>query len=531
MTPSAARPIRFVAALPLGLAVSLALAGAAQAQQVAGEYSRTPAAAAAQWKLQGFPDARTARLRYGTLPAARLLQVEREIATPGIKAVRVGIARKASSEALQPAAPLRWVALARAGAVARMEVRSPDARALRVGLKLERLDDRDELRFAGSADPARVVAVVTGAQARRQRDAQGLYWTPSTDGEAQTIEVFRPAGIPGGAPQLAAPQLSHLVVDSRSGFKFTPKAVGSSGSCNVDTVCRVGELGQGFVNAKNAVAHMQFVEGGTTYICTGTLINDGDPGTQVPYFYGANHCFTDNNAVAPVASQMQAVANTLNTFWNFEATACGNLTSAPTTQLTGGADYLYSNHLTDGMLIRLRNPAPAGAFFAAWNAATMTGSEAITGIHHPAGDLKKVSTGQRLGNDASLNTVGWLSGTTEGGSSGSGLFTISGGTYQLRGGLYGGDAACANSGSLSNTRNRDYYSRFDVVYQNIRQYLDGPVLREGSQPLIPPRTGTTASGQAASAAPASVVPAASAPSRDAHAGQRDTTRDQRLRQR
>ena len=94
-------------------------------------------------------------------------------------------------------------------------------------------------------------------------------------------------------------------------------------------------------------------------------------------------------------------------------------------------------------------------------------------VHHPQGDLKKSSLGQRLGQDEYQNEVGWTSGTTEGGSSGSGLFTATGagGSYELRGGLYGGFASCANSGSLSNTNNRDYYSRLDKVYDDIDQYL------------------------------------------------------------
>lgn len=500
----AALPARRLACI---LLLALAPCALALAQQVPGEYSRTAPTPPAQWKLQAFPQARVARIRYAALPAARVQQVERDLSTPGFKAARVGLARSANAEATGARAGLRWVAVGKSGAVARLQASSPDARALRVGLQVDGLDARDELRFAGSADPARIVAVVRGAQALRQRDAQGLYWSPSTDGDTQVIEVFRPAGSGKVAPLLRAPMLSHLVVDSRSGFKVAPKAIGSSGSCNVDTVCRVGELGPGFVDAKNAVALMQFVQGGSTYNCTGTLLNDGDPATQVPWFYGANHCFTSNSDAAPVASQMQSVANTLNTFWNFEATACGNQTSAVVTQRTGGADYLYSSNVTDGMFIRLRDAAPAGAFFAGWDAAPLASSAAITGIHHPRGDLKKVSTGQKVGNDSALNTVAWLSGTTEGGSSGSGLFTIAGSAYRLRGGLYGGDAACSNTGSVSNTLNRDYYSRFDVVYPNIRQYLDGPIERNGSQPLVPPVSGTTA-----------VPPVAAAPA-PARAGQ------------
>jgi hypothetical protein len=330
-----------------------------------------------------------------------------------------------------------------------------------------------------------VVAAVTVAQAQRLPAGDGLYWSPSTDGEAQFIEIYRPAGVPASAAQLRAPTLSHLLANSRNDFKIVSK-IGESGSCNVDTACRVAELGPHFVNAKNAVAHMQFVVDGDTYICTGTLLADTTPGTQVPYFYGANHCFSDG---PPVPTAVQAVANTLNTFWNYEATACKSGVSAQRTQLSGGATYLYSDDDTDGMLLRLNNPAPPGAYFAAWNAGPLAQSTNVMAIHHPAGDAKKVSTGRHVASDSTLNTVGWISGTTEGGSSGSGLFTLSSSGYELRGGLYGGDASCANTGSISNGGNRDYYSRLDVLFPHVRNYLAADLVpMNGSAPLLPPVT-------------------------------------------
>ena len=75
--------------------------------------------------------------------------------------------------------------------------------------------------------------------------------------------------------------------------------------------------------------------------------------------------------------------------------------------------------------------------------------------------------------------MGWSSGTTLGGSSGSGLFTIGGdGAWYLRGGLYGGTASCANDGNPATAGNDDYYSRFDVMYPSIQQWLN-PVVSTG----------------------------------------------------
>ena len=200
---------------------------------------------------------------------------------------------------------------------------------------------------------------------------------------------------------------------------------------------------------------------------------------------------------------MQTVANTLNTIWNYEASACGNVTSTPATQLGGGAAYLYSSHITDGMLLRLNNSAPAFAYFAGWNAAPIANGSAVMAIHHPLGDSKKVSAGQSIATDASQTTVGWTNGTTEGGSSGSGLFTLGPRGYVLRGGLYGGSAACGNSGSLGNAQNRDYYSRLDVDFASIKTYLEPqPEAANGGRALIRPRTAGTATVPAANKAAA-----------------------------
>ena len=480
---------RLLIALTLGLAASgQALASSpVPMAEAAGEPSRIAVAPALGWRAAAYPAANVARLQYGEMATSRLLDLQRKNQAPGLKATQIGIGREASQEGAQRRLPaLTWRPVA-GGFVAKVEIRSMDALALRVGLDVSRLDSRVELRFGGSARPSEVVAKMTGAEVKRLPGSNGLFWSPNTDGDTQIIEIFRPKAVPAFAVRLEAPTLSHLIADSRNTYKLIEK-IGESASCNVDTVCRVNELGQAFVNAKNAVAHMRFVVGSSTFICTGTLLADTVPVTQVPYFHTANHCFSSNTNVAPVPSQMQTVANTLNTFWNYEATACGNLTSSITTQVSGGATYLYSSHLTDGMLVRLNNAPPANAYFAGWNAAPVADASSVLAIHHPRGDSKKVSGGQTITKDGENITVGWLTGTTEGGSSGSGLFTLGSRGYVLRGGLFGGNAACSNSGSLGNTQNRDYYSRLDVDFPSMKQYLEPQAeAAEGARPLIRPR--------------------------------------------
>ena len=464
------------------------------AQRVHSERSTaTPLVVAPRWRVASFPAAQVSRLQYQEMSAARILKVQQNNATRRMKPVQIGINRAASNEGVAASLPpLNWMSRKDGSSVARIEVRSPVAIGLRVGLRIDALDPRAELRFAGASDPARVVAAMGGKQILRLVNQGQIFWTPSTDGETQYIEVYLPKGVSGASTKLQAPLLSHLLTNSRNDFKIMEK-VGESDACNVDTICRVAELGSNYSSAKNAVARMLFSDNEGSYWCTGTLLADTVTTSQIPYFYSANHCISTQDA-----------ANTLETHWKYEAATCGSGAEPVYTQLVGGALLLYLNpdtssntpNGTDGLLLRLYDTPPVGAEFAGWDSTPLANSSNIIGIHHPKGDIKKISSGKQQAASTSIlynpiyqNSVAWLSGTTEGGSSGSGLFTADATGYYLRGGLYGGSAECANSGSTANTQNRDYYSRFDVVFPQIRQWLaPSPSARirvNGSQPRVP----------------------------------------------
>jgi lysyl endopeptidase len=487
MDPMAHAP-RFLLVLLLVGSAPAAIA----AERADAEASRTPAPAAVEWRLAKTATTRTATLRYGELSAERIARLHTDNHAHAGKLTQVGIGRTASVESPQRALPaLDWRPLPAGGHVARFEVTSPVAMGLRVGLRIANLPASAELRFGGSELPLGELVLMHGEAVLAATLPDGIFWSPVTDGETQSIEILLPRGVDPARVQVDAPQLSHLISNLRRNFKILEK-IGESGSCNVDTACRVGELGAGFVHAKDAVAHMSYTlfkaDGSAhgTYICTGTLLNDTVPGTQIPYFFTADHCFAGGSSGIPVQNR-QNVAATLNTHWNYEATSCGSGVSTQRTTLGTGADVLFSNPTTDTLLLRLRSDAPSFATFSGWDSSVLANGTAVFAIHHPAGDAKKVSSGQKTAETTARSQVGWLSGTTEGGSSGSGLFTVdASGQFRLRGGLWGGAASCANSGSLSNPNNYDRYSRLDVDFPQIRQYLaPQPARSNGAQPLRP----------------------------------------------
>ena len=73
---------------------------------------------------------------------------------------------------------------------------------------------------------------------------------------------------------------------------------------------------------RNAVAQMVINSNGETFLCTGTLLNDTDTTTQIPWFFSANHCFDNEDPPYRTTAQMQTVASTLSTLWFFEAVTC-----------------------------------------------------------------------------------------------------------------------------------------------------------------------------------------------------------------
>ncbi len=381
-----------------------------------------------------------------------------------LKRVVVGINR-----GLEVAKALGWTQVA-GGRAARLAVTSPDAAAMRASIDLLGVPTDTEMVFFGSRSPDRLFGPYRVGEIA---DRSVPWWSPMTEGETLTVEFFAPGQGAGSDPRIAG--VGHFFTSpAERGIDKRLQDIGDAGSCNVDIPCSSLTASSAFRNVAESVAQMVFVDSGFAVLCTGTLLNDMDASTQKPWFFSANHCFDNASAPFKTAAQMQAVANTLTTLWLFEASACGSGTLNPGwQQLGGGATYLYSNAQSDALFLRLNAQPPNGAFFAGWDANAVSVGSATVGIHHPQGDLKKVSEGSIVGfarwdSTSTANQyieIRWSSGTTEGGSSGSGLFTLTGSQYLLRGGLRGGSALCTNPTGT------DFFSRFDQIYPAISQYL------------------------------------------------------------
>ncbi|MCL2872500.1 MAG: hypothetical protein FWF41_05935, partial [Betaproteobacteria bacterium] len=411
-------------------------------------------------------------------PATTLKAVQEENSessgkTLQTKRLKIGVNRNADTEINGDVSSLNWQNNGN-GYVAQWAITSPAAHGMRVGLQIRALPDNAELRFSGSAEPDRIIGVVSGQEVKALLSDGQVYWTPITEGETQNIEIYLPSSVNPSDVKIRLSGASHLFTSAQDAFSAAA-VVKASQSCEVDVACKFSSLGTAFQNTAKAVAKMVYQSGGSSYMCSGTLLNNSS-GSQAPYFWAAAHCINT-----------QASANTLSTQWFYEMSSCnGYQLNSNYRQLSGGAKLLFTQASTDATLLLLNDAAPSGAYLAGWDASSFFSSGAMIGVHHPAGDYKKVSTGKGEGatcntlfsssdgnaNLSYLSLVSWSEGSTEGGSSGSGLFTLSNGAYYLRGGLMGGAASCSYTGMSADSGNADCYSSISLVYNSIKQWLD-----------------------------------------------------------
>lgn len=408
---------------------------------------------------------KAARVSLGELSMAKV-----EMSAPGTPRL-VGQARDV--QATKSAAALQslwqWKNTAVGGKVAAISFNAEGAYGLRLGVLVKQLPGSATVRVYTQSASDKVFQISGQAilqliernqAAGDQSDAARTWWTPDTgEGEA-TLEVELPPGVAASALDIAVPQLSHifenLSLPTAQEYQEQVEAakINESDPCNLDANC-YSENAQ----ERNAVARMLFTKDGGSYLCTGTLMNDTQNSFK-PYFLTANHCIST-----------QTVASSLETRWFYRSPSCNSGTlQSSTVRKTGGAQLLYASGTTDTAFMLLNDTPPGGALFAGWSANTVAAGTSVVGLHHPSGDLLKISFGavnsqancqpttgsgfQCSGTSGNYYRVSWSQGTTEGGSSGSALFQ---GGYVV-GTLYGGSATCTNRSAY------DYYGRFDVAY-------------------------------------------------------------------
>ncbi len=336
------------------------------------------------------------------------------------------------------------------GTLSIVKIVAEGARQIRVRFTDVNLPKGARLFVYSPTNPAEVYGAFTG----RGASDTGDFWTPPVEGDAIIIEYVAPpsASATGERLPFVINEIGHIFRDARDASSSFggAKSHESAGACNLS-------IPEEWKEASRSVGLIQFVSTDGVYICTGTLLNSRN-NDLTPYFLTANHCINTPSE-----------AQSANIRWFYDSPTASTLSSY-------GAALLSTGAATDYTLLMINGTLPPGLRWAGWTTTNPDISSGVTGIHHPKGSYKRISFGNLINSGCPSNLPGacenfhkvrWNSGTTEGGSSGSGIWTGSPADPLLVGTLWGGAASCED---LSGT---DYYGRFDVTYPLIASFLEG----------------------------------------------------------
>ncbi|MDZ7741435.1 MAG: trypsin-like serine protease [Bacteroidota bacterium] len=290
-----------------------------------------------------------------------------------------------------------------------------------------------------------------GAFTSRNNRQENAFATEPLPGDLFFIELEVPVG-KANEVQLHINEIAWYYKEI-SGF-------GDSGPCEVNVNCSEGN---NWRNQINGIARIIVKANGGQFWCTGSLINNTRLDNR-PYFFTADHCGKN-------ASSMDY--NQWIFYFNYESEDCANPSQPPGSKTMIGAVLRarseYGTSLgSDFKLLELAEQVPSeyNPFFNGWSRSNAPSGSGVS-IHHPQGDIKKISTYKEQllstpyasGNedpDEKYWRVIWSEtqsnhGVTEGGSSGAPIFNAE---KKIVGTLTGGTASC------DNLQGPDYYGKF-----------------------------------------------------------------------
>ena len=378
---------------------------------------------------------------FPAVDAGALLLEDADRLAHGLKGrFRFGVEHPAAIDVL---ASGTWTTTARGGRICRAVIECPGA--LGIGITFDRYEipaGAQVFLYNGNGD-------VLGAFTAASHPGRSVLGVQPLPGSRITVEYTCPARLSGRA----ALRIGQVVHVYRSPWKGFDRDLGDSGPCNINTICAEGDEWRPEIRSVALI-----IAGAST--CTGQLMNNCN-NDSIPYFLTANHCLAGGTDPATWVFRF---------LW--ESPSCDPTQNGPTNNTISGSTQLVANPESDMLFLQL-DEQPPPSFNAYYNGWDKSGTPPTSGtcIHHPSGDIKKIShdnDGQvalniDVGNGPAdcWHVAGWDAGTTEPGSSGSGLWDQD---HRIVGQLYGGEAQCANNVN-------DYFGRFDVSFPLLEPWL------------------------------------------------------------
>lgn len=315
-----------------------------------------------------------------------------------------------------------WETLDDGGKVWRLAIKCPGAYS--INILYNRFSLPDGARFHLYTPDKRMVL---GAFTSRNNKQHGKFATAPTKDNEVILEYYLPAGIDDRG-DLRISRIVHGYKDVFFGLskeEIDPtEHFGWSQYCNINVNCPEGEP---WHNEVRSVV-MTIVKDGTSQ-CSGVMVNNVRE-DLTPYLLTANHCLGGEDTWLVV--------------FNYESPSCENIVGPGDMTLTG-VTLLAHNDYSDFGLVELSEQPPVSyrVHYSGWSAVDVPSPSSVI-IHHPVGDIKKISfdfdpvvstdyfeyTGEshwQVGN--------WEEGLTEGGSSGGPLYDPQ---HHIVGQLHGG---------------------------------------------------------------------------------------------
>ncbi len=285
--------------------------------------------------------------------------------------------------------------------------------------------------------------MVTGPITAQENNKNKIWGSSIYEGGKLTIEVK----IPLNTKDELLLNISNVAYGYKKVFYDRIYGFGQSESCNINVLC---PLGNAYQQEKYSVALLLMGNGGI--LASGAMVNN-TCNLNIPYFLTANHVYLSDNNVAQWRFVFQ--------YWSPQCTPSQDDLS---NILFNGSTLRANNALSDFCLVEL-NQTPdisTNITYAGWNNG-LVANAGVAGIHHPDGDVMKISqdnnpiirSGGNVYNNATHWEVHWTQGITASGSSGSPLFDNN---RRIIGQLHGGTSLCATPNAP------DWYGSFDVSW-------------------------------------------------------------------
>ncbi|MEM1122436.1 MAG: hypothetical protein AAGJ18_18465, partial [Bacteroidota bacterium] len=319
-------------------------------------------------------------------------------------------------------------------------------------------------------------AQVLGAFTATNNKPSGKFSTSKTYGESVYLEYHEPPKV-SSEPRISINKILQELPTGRSRGQF---GFNASVDCHINVNCKDDAATQ--VQKRGVVRIMLVLQDSTNGdifagFCSGALMNN-TARDQTPYLLTAFHCIVEG--FTPIYDQWQ-----FN--FGYESGGCDNPATEPFTRTLVGAEQISGRQDPDFLLVKLTSPIPSSfrPYYAGWNRADNATPQNGKMIHHPCGDIKKITIDNENTAEIHNRNINWTEytstpqshfnvlfdeGYSQVGASGSPIFGSDGLVY---GQLHGGNTNLADC-----KVNNLFFGRMAASWDNesatarLRDYLD-----------------------------------------------------------